>query len=79
MLVVFTSHRSRGHLETIYCPLRTWSSVNTPFPQGIEPRAVAWQSITLPLRHASSTLIAFKCTYQRLSFSHLYFHAIFEH
>ena len=40
----------------IYCPLRrTWSSVNTPFPLGIKPRAVAWQSITLPLRHASST------------------------
>ena len=39
----------------IYCPLRkTWSSVNTPFPPGIEPRTVAWQSITLPLRHASS-------------------------
>ena len=37
----------------IYCPLRrTWSSVNTPFPPVIEPRAVAWQSITLPLRHA---------------------------
>ena len=28
----------------IYCPLRrTWSSVNTPFPPGIEPRTVAWQ------------------------------------
>ena len=41
----------------IYCPLRrTWSSVNTPFPPGVEPRAVGWQSITLPLRHASSTL-----------------------
>ena len=40
----------------IYCPLlRTWSSVFTPFPPGIEPRAVAWQSSTLPLRHASST------------------------
>ena len=40
----------------IYCPLRrTWSSVNTPFPPGIEPRSVAWQSITLPLRHASFT------------------------
>ena len=38
----------------IYCPLRrTWSSVNTPFPPGIEPRAVTWQSITLPLRHVS--------------------------
>ena len=39
----------------IYCPLRrTWSSVDTPFPPGIEPRTVAWQSITPPLRHASS-------------------------
>ena len=36
----------------IYCPLRrTWSSINTPFRPGIEPRAVAWQSITLPLRY----------------------------
>ena len=40
----------------IYCPLRrTWSSINTPFRPGIEPRAVARQSITLPLRYASST------------------------
>ena len=39
----------------IYCPLqRTRSSVNTPFQPGIEPRVVAWQSITLPLCHASS-------------------------
>ena len=39
----------------IYCPLRrTWSSVFTPFPLGIEPQAVAWQSIIPPLRHASS-------------------------
>ena len=42
----------------IYCPLqRTRSSVNKPFPLGIEPRAVAWQSITLPPRHASSAHI----------------------
>ena len=27
------------------------------FPSGIEPRADAWQSITIPLRHASSTLL----------------------
>ena len=40
----------------IYCPLRrTWSLVNTPFPPRMEPRAVALQSITLPLSHASST------------------------
>ena len=39
----------------IYCRLwRMWSSVFTPFPSGIEPRAIAWQSITLPLHHASS-------------------------
>ena len=36
----------------IYCPLRrTWSSVNTPSRPGIEPGAVAWQFITLPLLH----------------------------
>ena len=41
----------------IYCPLRrTGSSVNTPFQPGIEPRAVAWRSVTLLLRHASSLL-----------------------
>ena len=40
----------------IYCPLRrTWSSVNTPSRPGIEPGAVAWQFITLPLRHGRST------------------------
>ena len=44
----------------VYCPLRrTRSSVNTPFPTGIEPWAVAWQSITLPLRHASSLFFFF--------------------
>ena len=42
----------------IYCPLRRpWSSVFTPFHPGIELRAVTWQSITLPLHHASSTFI----------------------
>ena len=41
----------------IYCPLRrTWSSVNTPSRPGIEPGAVAWQFITLPLPHGCSTL-----------------------
>ena len=50
-----TARSFRG--GTIYCPLRrTWSSVNTPFPLEIEPWAVAWQSITLPLRHASSNM-----------------------
>ena len=43
----------------IYCPLRrTWSSINTPFRPGIEPRAVAWQSIALPLCYASTTMHA---------------------
>ena len=46
-----------GNRTPIYCPLRrTWSLVNGPFPSGIEPRAIAWQCITLPLRHASSTI-----------------------
>ena len=39
-------------LVVFYVP---WSSVNIPFPTGIEPRAAACQSITLPLHHASST------------------------
>ena len=55
----FTSHRQRCHLETalpitVPCEGRE-ARVFTPFPPGIEPRAVAWQSITLPPRHASST------------------------
>ena len=46
----------------IYCPLgRTGSLVITPFPLGIEPRAVAWQSITLLLHHASSTICVCAC------------------
>ena len=56
-LVVFnvpSTARSFRDGTPIYCPLRrTWSSINTPFRPGIEPRAVAWQSITLPLRYAS--------------------------
>ena len=40
---------ARSYRYHIYCPLRrTWSSVFTPFPSGIEHRAVAWQSITQP-------------------------------
>ena len=58
-LVVFnvpSTARSFRDGTPIYCPLRrTWSSINTPFRPGIEPRAVAWQSITLPLGYASST------------------------
>ena len=60
-LVVFnvpSTARSFRDGTPIYCPLRrTWSSINTPFRPGIEPRAVAWQSITLPLRYASSTCL----------------------
>ena len=61
-LVVFNgppTARSFRDGTPIYCPLRrTWSSVNTTFSPGIEPRVVAWQSITLPLRHASSTSLS---------------------
>ena len=57
-LVVFyvpLTARSFRDGTPIYCPLRrTWSSVFTPSSQGIEFRAVAWQSITLLLRHAGS-------------------------
>ena len=60
-LVVFyilSTARSFRDSAPIYSPLRRmWSSVLKPFPPGIEPRAVAWQSITLPLRHTSSTLL----------------------
>ena len=35
-----------GHLDTA-------PPFSVPFPPEIEPRAVAWQSITLPLPHAS--------------------------
>ena len=65
-LVVFnvpSTARSFRDGTPIYCPLRrTWSSINTPFRPGFEPRAVAWQSITLPLRYASSTRIVRKIT-----------------
>ena len=59
-LVVFnvpSTVRSFRDGTPIYCHLRrTWSSINTPFWPGFEPRAVAWQSIMLRLRYASSTL-----------------------
>ena len=56
MFNVPSTARSFRDGTPIYCPLRrTWSSINTPFRPGIEPRTVAWQSITLPLSHASST------------------------
>ena len=58
-LIVFnvpSTARSFRDGTPIYCPLRrTWSSINTTFRPWIEPRTVAWQSITLPLRYASST------------------------
>ena len=58
LLVVFnvpsTARSFRGGTP-IFCPLRrTWSSGFIPSPPGIEPRVVAWQSITQPLHHASS-------------------------
>ena len=60
-LVVFnvpSTARSFRDGTPICFPLRrTWSSINTPFRPGFEPRAVAWQSITLPLRYASSTTL----------------------
>ena len=60
-LVVFnvpSTARSLRNGTPIYCPLlRTWSSVFTRFPPGIGPRVVVWQSITQPLRHASSLKI----------------------
>ena len=52
-----TSHRERGHLEkappfTVPCEGHEARFLH---PTGIEPWAVAWQSITQPLRHASCT------------------------
>ena len=57
----FTSHRQLGLLEmappfTLPCEGRE-ARFFTPFPPGIDPRVVALQSITLPLRHASSEQI----------------------
>ena len=47
-----------GWLVVFYVPWSTAKDVEFGFytvPPGNEPWAVAWQSITLPLRHASST------------------------
>ena len=59
-LVVFnvpSTARSFRDGTPIFCPLRrTRSSINTPFRAGIEPLAVAWQSITLPLRYAAKNI-----------------------
>ena len=54
-LIPWSTVRSLRVGTPIYCLLkRMWSSVNTPFPPGIEP------SITLiPLRHASFTRLVF--------------------
>ena len=53
-LVVFnvpSTARSFRDGSPIYCPLRrTISSINTPFQLGIEPWAVAWQSIRIQSR-----------------------------
>ena len=54
----FTSHRQRGHLETAPYLLSLAKDVKLGFytvPTGNRTRAVARQSITLPLRHASSS------------------------
>ena len=58
----FTSNRQRGHVEmappfTVLCEGRE-ARVLHPFH---EPRAVAWQSITQPLCHASSTYDIERC------------------
>ena len=59
-LVVFyipSTSRSFRDSNPIYCPLRmTYSPGFIPSPPGIEPRVDAWQSITQPLRHASSSV-----------------------
>ena len=55
----FTSLQQRGHLETAAHLLSLAKDVKLGIytvPTGNEPRAVAWQSITLLLRHASSIL-----------------------
>ena len=48
-LVVFnvpSTARSYRDGTPIFCPLRrTWSSINTPFPPGIEPPAVAYATV----------------------------------
>ena len=76
LLVVFnvpSTARSFRDGTPIYCPLRrTWSSINTPFRPGIEPRAVTWQSITLPLCYASSTVSGwYKRTWKNLTLLHI--------
>ena len=66
--------RRRPHLISLAKDVKL---VFTPFPTGIEPRAVTWQSITLPLRHATSTPFVLyattKTTYKvELIFGYIY-------
>ena len=57
----FTSYRQRCHLEMALSLARDVKLVFNPVhTRRIEPRAVAWPSITLPLRHASSTSVIYR-------------------
>ena len=53
----FTSHRQRCHLETAPPFTVPCEGREVRFQPGIKSKVVAWQSITLPLRHASSIAI----------------------
>ena len=58
--------RQRGHLKAAPHLLSFAKDVKLRFytvPPGIEPRVVAWQSITQPLRHASSTIFSERAKY----------------
>ena len=60
MFSVPSTARSFRDGTHIYCPLRrAWSSINTQFRPGIEPRIVAWQSIRpmLLLCYATSGVV----------------------
>ena len=50
-----TSYRQRGHLE-MAPPFTVPCEGRKPFRPGIEPRAVAWQSITFPLRYRCTAI-----------------------
>ena len=52
----FTSHRQQGHLEraplfNVPCKGHETLFLHSSHCMGIKPRAIVWQSITLPLRH----------------------------
>ena len=66
----FTSHRQQGHLETAPPFTIPCDGREARFSQR-EPRAVAWQSITQPLRHASSTP-GFRCNDAVLQHAYCY-------